>query len=248
MEIVIKKPEEIELKNDFLKATRLLEDALLLVEQNFYFLHAAQFFGKLAKEAKFDDSLLDVTLVCDKSRTYRFHPQFTKAVLEDSKAHSEVVSFFEYFSAFNAFRGVGMAMVEAMRLELEFTDFLQNQLDKQYESFYDLLCFVRNVLSHNIHAEIALSSRDFQGTLKRMRRMKREPIIDFSFIYSRDLPQIASPYPDYGFECNIDFGKLEEGMEFLEILPLWELCMISELSFNLVQAFRGNIANNQELL
>lgn len=239
--------QEMGVKNDLMRAERLLEDALLLVEQNFYFLHAGQFFGKLAKEAYFEESVLDVALACDATHTYRFHPQFTKAVLDDAKDHLEGVSLFEYFSAFNAFRGIGMAMVGAMRLEMEFTSFLQNQLKDQYEPLYDLLCFVRNVLSHNIHAEIALNAKDFQGTLKRMRRMGRSPNIDFSFIYARDLPQIIAPDPNYGFTCEIDFSALEEGMEFLEILPLWNLCMISELCFNLVQAFRGSVASSQEI-
>ena len=33
----------------------LLDDALLLVEQNFYFLHMGEFFGKLSKTENFTD-------------------------------------------------------------------------------------------------------------------------------------------------------------------------------------------------
>lgn len=222
---------------------QLLEDALLLVEQNFYFLHAGQFFGKLAKEAQFDESLLDVSLACDAVHTYRFHPQFTKAVLEDAKAHLGQVSLFDYFVAFNAFRGIGMAMVEAMRLESGFNDFLHHHLDEQYESFYDILSFVRNVLSHNIHAEIALNAKDYEGTLKRIRRMGRNPEVELAFLYSRDLPQIPAPHEGYGFTCKVNFESLKEGMEFLEILPLWELFMLSEACFNLVQVFREESSN-----
>lgn len=222
----------------------LLEDALLLVEQNFFFLHAGQFFGKLAKEAEFDDEILSVSLKCDELHTYKFHPQFTRAVIDDAKSHLGEVSLFEYFVAFNAFRGVGMAMVEAMRLETSFSMFLKKQLGLQYEPFYDILSFIRNVLSHNIHAEIALSSKDFDGTLKRIKRMKRDTNVIFNFNYQEDLPQILSPHPSYGFTCEVDFEELEEGMEFLEVLPLWELFMISELSFNLVQAFRALNPNN----
>lgn len=228
-----------------MKEEQLLEDALLLVEQNFYFLHAGQFFGKLAKEAQFDESLLDVSLACDSVHTYRFHPRFTKAVLEDAKAHLGQVSLFDYFVAFNAFRGIGMAMVEAMRLESEFCDFLHHHLSEQYESFYDILSFVRNVLSHNIHAEIALNAKDYEGTLKRIRRMGRSPKVELEFVYIRDLPQIPAPYEGYGFTCKVDFESLHVGMEFLEILPLWELFMLSEACFNLVQVFRESTANTQ---
>jgi hypothetical protein len=228
-----------------MKTQRLLEDALLLVEQNFYFLHAGQFFGKLAKEAEFEDALLDVALTCDRVHTYHFHPKFTKAVLEDAKENAGKVSMFDYFVAFNAFRGICMAMVEAMRLESTFTAFLKAGLGERYEEFYDLLSFVRNVLSHNIHAEIALNARDFDGTLKRIRRMGRTPKVAFSFIYEQDLPQIIPPYEGYGFACEVDFEALEEGMEFLEIIPLWELFMLSELCFNLVQGFKGSVPSSE---
>jgi hypothetical protein len=231
-----------------MRELQLLEDALLLVEQNFYFLHAGQFFGKLAKEAEFDESLLDVSLVCDNVHTYRFHPRFTKAVLEDAKNHPSQVSLFDYFVAFNAFRGIGMAMVEAMRLETDFSDFLHIHLGEQYESFYDILSFVRNVLSHNIHAEIALNAKDFEGTLKRIRRMGRNPEVTLEFLYTRDLPQIPAPHEGYGFVCKVNFESLKEGMEFLEILPLWELFMLCEVCFNLVQVFKSEYANNLEIL
>lgn len=227
-----------------MKTTQLLEDALLLVEQNFYFLHAGQFFGKLAKTAEFDESLLDVSLVCDTLHTYHFHPKFTKAVLEDAKANSDEVSLFDYFVAFNAFRGICMATVEALRLNSSFSDFLHVRLGERYEDFFDLLSFVRNVLSHNIHAEIALNAKDYEGTLKRIRRMGRNPHVVFTFVYAQDLPEISPPYEGYGFTCIINFEALYEGMEFLEIIPLWELFMISELCFNLTQAFRGNIASS----
>lgn len=227
-----------------MKTEQLLEDALLLVEQNFYFLHAGQFFGKLAKSAEFDSALLEVSLVCDEIHTYYFHPKFTKAVLDDARMSNAKVSLFDYFVAFNAFRGICMAMVEALRLDAPFCQFLQDRLGERYEDFFDLLSFVRNVLSHNIHAEIALNAKDFEGTLKRIRRMGRSPTVSFTFIYAYDLPEITPPYEGYGFTCNVDFEGLEEGMEFLEIIPLWELFMLSELCFNLTQAFRGKIASS----
>lgn len=223
--------------------TRLLEDAILLVEQNFYFLHAGQFFARVAREGKFVGEDLSVTLQCDEMRTYNFHPRFTQAVLEDASQNSDEISLFDYFVAFNAFRGICMAMVEAFRLESEFKEFVQECLGEKYEDFYDLLSFIRNVLSHNIHAEIGLSSKDFDGTLKRIRRMGRKADVNFSFYYSYDLPQIIAPHSGYGFTCRVDFESLKEGMEFLEIIPLWELCMISELCFNLIQTFKESGSN-----
>lgn len=83
----------------------------------------------------------------------------------------------------------------------------------QYENFFDIVSFVRNVL-HNIHSEIRLSEKDYDGTLKRIRRMGRNADMSFAFQYSRNLPELGAPNDAYIFTCKIDFEKLEEGMPF----------------------------------
>ena len=223
-----------------MKNKQLLEDALLLVEQNFYFLSAGQFFGKLAKTVDFSEEDMSVRTSFDEINTYHFNPAITKVVLDDAKGMdvSKDISLFEYFVIFNAFRGICMAMVESLRLESPFRNFLEERLGERFEDFFDLLSFIRNVLSHNVHAEIALNPKDYEGTLKRIRRMHRDPRLEFYFDYTYDLPEILAPYPGYGFTCKVDFEALGEETEFLEVVPMWELLMMSELSFNLVQAYK----------
>lgn len=131
-----------------------------------------------------------------------------------------------------------MAMVEALRLESPFKSFMQIKLADRYENFFDILSFVRNVLSHNIHAQIKLNEKDYEGTLKRIRRMKRDTVVSFEFIYAEDLAEIGFPNLDYGFTCKIDFESLSTETEFLKILSQWDLLMLSELCFNLVLSYR----------
>ncbi|WP_458701321.1 hypothetical protein ACKGJI_04205 [Sulfurospirillum sp. 1307] len=222
----------------------LLEDALLLVEQNFYFLHVGEFFGTLSKTNDYSESQMYIKRDFDKAHTYNFNPLIIKEVLKDS-FDSEDITLFEYFVEFNSFRGICMAMVEALRLDSPFKDFMKSRLQDRYEDFFDITSFVRNVLSHNIHAQIKLNEKDYAGTLKRIRRMKRDTDIFFDFKYVRDLPEISSPDINYGFTCRIDFKSLEEGMPFLEIISHWELMMLSELCFNLVMAYK--IFKNQSV-
>jgi hypothetical protein len=222
----------------------LLEDALLLVEQNFYFLHVGEFFGTLSKTNDYSESQMYIKRDFDKAHTYNFNPLIIKEVLKDS-FDSEDITLFEYFVEFNSFRGICMAMVEALRLDSPFKDFMKSRLQDRYEDFFDITSFVRNVLSHNIHAQIKLNEKDYAGTLKRIRRMKRDTDIFFDFNYVRDLPEISSPDINYGFTCRIDFKSLEEGMPFLEIISHWELMMLSELCFNLVMAYK--IFKNQSV-
>ena len=215
----------------------LLDDALLLVEQNFYFLHVGEFFGDLSKKEDLTNKDLRVKRTFDETQNYIFNPAIIKELLNDANK-SEDITLFEYFVEFNAFRGICMAMVEALRLESSFRNFMQIRLGEQFENFFDLVSFVRNVLSHNIHAQIKLNEKDYAGTLKRIRRHKRDTNIFFTLLYASDLPEIGSPDMNYGFTCNVDFESLEEGMPFLEIISHWELMMLSELCFNLVMAYR----------
>lgn len=217
----------------------LLDDALLLVEQNFYFLHMGEFLGKLSKTEDLLDRSLFVVKKYEEGKAYYFNAEIIQELLINARqTTSETISLFEYFVEFNAFRGICMAMVESLRFESPFKNFMQELFKEQYENFFDILSFVRNVLSHNIHSEICLSEKDYDGTLKRIRRMGRDANLFFNFQYALNLPELGAPNEAYSFTCNIDFESLEEGMPFLEILSMWDLMMLSELCFNLVMTYR----------
>ena len=217
----------------------LLEDALLLVEQNFYFLHMGEFLGKLTKTEDLVDRSLFVVKKYEGDQAYYFNAEIIHELLLNARqTKKDDISLFEYFVEFNAFRGICMAMVESLRFDSPFKAFMQTLFGEQYENFFDIVSFVRNVLSHNIHSEIRLSEKDYDGTLKRIRRMKREANITFSFQYALNLPELGAPNEAYVFTCHIDFEALHEGMPFLDILSMWDLLMLSELCFNLVMTYR----------
>ena len=226
----------------------LLDDALLLIEQNFYFLHMGEFLGKLAKTEDLSDRSLFMVKKYEDEKAYYFNADIIQELLNNAKETSkEEISLFEYFVEFNAFRGICMAMVESLRFDSPFKAFMQNLFGEQYENFFDLVSFVRNVLSHNIHSEIRLSEKDYDGTLKRIRRMGRNPNILFSFQYALNLPELGAPNEAYVFTCHVDFDALKEGMPFLEIISMWELLMLSELCFNLVMTYRLKEEKKEEL-
>ncbi|MBE0492237.1 MAG: hypothetical protein IBX44_08280 [Sulfurospirillum sp.] len=217
----------------------LVDDALLLVEQNFYFLHMGEFLGKLSKTEDLSHDHSTFVVKKMSNGAYYLNAEITQVLLQNAyETKTDEISLFEYFVEFNAFRGICMAMVEALRLESNFREFMQEKLVDRFEDFVDILSFVRNVLSHNIHSEIKLASKDFDGTLKRIRRMQRKTSINFEFIYAIDLPEIASPNLEYGFVCAIDFEALDTNTEFLQVISHWQLFVLSELCFNLVSVFR----------
>ena len=93
----------------------LLEDALLLVEQNFYFLHMGEFFSKLSKTEDFTNRSLFVVKKYENEQAYYFNAEIIHELLVNAReTKKEDISLFEYFVEFNAFRGICMASVEAL--------------------------------------------------------------------------------------------------------------------------------------
>lgn len=218
----------------------LVEDALLLIEQNFYFLHAGEYFDAVSREVDLTEQYSPrIYKQFEGTTAYLFNPTIISDIMTEARdTPDSEATLFEYFVEFNAFRGICMAMIEAIRLESPFRDYMKEKLADRFEHFIDLVSFVRNVLSHNIHAEIRLDEKDFKGTRERIIRMRRDPDIYFSFDYATDLPEIGAPIDGYGFSCHVDFSSLEVGMPFLDIMPQIELIKLGELCFNFVVGYR----------
>jgi hypothetical protein len=218
----------------------LLDDALLLVEQNFYFLHAGEFFDTVSRQtdlSRFYDPRIYKKF--DNASAYIFNPGIIQEIMGEALlTPREQPTLFEYFILFNAIRGICMATVEAVKLESPFREYMKTKLGGRFEDFVDIVSFVRNVLSHNIHAEIRLDEKDFKGTRERILRMRRDPDIHFHLDYADSLPEIGTPVEGYTFACHVDFASMEAGMPFLEIMPQWELMKLGELCFNFVVGYR----------
>lgn len=223
----------------------LVEDALLLVEQNFYFLHAGEFYDALNRREDLSQLVPDhIVRPFDDGVAYTFGGALIRTVLRHDHDHGdETGGLFAYFVEFNAFRGIAMGMLEALAHPSPFQDFVQGRLgEARHENLVDLVAFVRNVLSHNTHAEIRLNKKDYEGRRKRIERMGRALEVVFDFNYRADLPEIAAPTPEYGARFAVDFGALSESVPFLDVLPMGQLMMLSELCFNLVVAYRKGAA------
>jgi len=219
-----------------------VDDALLLVEQNFYFLHAGEFYDALNRREDLSRMVpAHIVRQFEDGVAYTFGGELTRTVVShDHEYGDETGGLFAWFVEFNAFRGIAMGMLEALAHPSPFQDFVQGRLGEvRYENFVDIVAFVRNVLSHNTHAEIRLNKKDYEGRRKRIARMGRELQVVFNFNYHDDLPEIAAPSPRYGAQFAVDFGSLSESVPFLEILPMGKLMMLSELCFNLVVAYRN---------
>lgn len=219
----------------------LIEDALLLVEQNFYFLHAGEFFTNLSKTTDLiKNNNLNIKKVFSTNQEYSFNPTIVKNMLIDARTSKlNQTILFEFFIEMNTIRGICMAMVEAIKIEGSFNTFMKKKLSSDFDGFVDIISFVRNVLSHNIHANMHLNKKDYEGTLEKIIRQKRNPKINLNINYSKCMSEIVVPNTDYAFTCSIDFSKLNTNMPLFDIISEWELVMLSELCYNLVASYRA---------
>jgi hypothetical protein len=219
-----------------------IEDALLLIEQNFYFLHAGEFFALWSRREDLS-AVVPRKLIkdFDGGLSYAFDGGLIGTVLAHEHATpDDATSLFEYFVEFNAFRGIAMGMIEATQSPSPFRDFLHARLgEERFENFIDIVAFVRNVLSHNTHAEIRLTEKDYLGRRKRIERMGRDTDIHFALQYHEDVPEIKGIGEGYGVGLHVDFGALEPETLFLDVMTMGDLMLLSELCFNWVMVYRA---------
>ncbi len=218
-----------------------IEDILSLVEHNFQFLHVGKFFDEYAKRNDIASEAKSLQVSFIDGKTYRLADNRISEALHSYFVTPNKPTIFGYLVEWNAFRGIGMAMLEGLKDAPLFSDFVKKFLGNRYEHFYHILSFIRNVLSHNIHSEIQLKKDNYEITRNQFKKIDPSGIAKFSIKYADDFPEANSPR-DYGFKIEVDFQSLSPGNRFIEVISEWHLYMFSELCFNLVATFRKQLS------
>lgn len=213
-----------------------VEDILTGVEDNFRFLHVGKFLDEYIKRNDLSLEAKNIQLELG-DKAYRLKRSVISEQLKSYFDNKDKPNIFGYLVEWNAFRGIGMAMTEGLKIDSSFKTFVMKMLGGKYEHFHAILSFIRNVLSHNIDAEIRLKEDHYKGTREKFRRNHPSDVAEFTFKYDRDMPEIT--HTDYGFTIRVDFSELTPGKRFVEVISEWHLFMFAELCFNLVFAFRN---------
>ena len=218
---------------------RLIEDILTLVEQNFEFLHIGKFLSHYIKKHNLTTEAKNLLLNLGQNRTYLLHGDLIKDSLNESFINWNKSNVLGYFVTWNAFRGIAMAIFEGISKNNDFKNYLNNILKQKYIHFEYIIAFIRNVLSHNIDNEIRLTKDDFEGRKKQfIKNIDPSGVVKFNFSYCNDFPEKTSFPENYGFNVEIQFNSLKEGDKFTDIISEWQLFMISELCYNLINYYR----------
>lgn len=214
-----------------------IDDILSLVQQNFYFLHVGKFLDEYIKRHDMSKEARDINIICTPHSGYKLSGARIKDSLSEIFNNGNQSSFFGHHIAWNAFRGIMMAIYEGKE-ETPFRDYLETKLTPdKYKHFEFIISFIRNVLSHNIEDEIRLNKTDFERTRKSFSKVCKTEIAQINFAYSRYLPEVKIP-ANYGFTIEVDFSKIKPGERFLDIISEFQLYMLSELCFNLCKLYR----------
>lgn len=216
------------------------EDILSLVEQNFYFLHIGQFLAHYISKNNLSSEAQNLNIVLAEKQGYLLNGEIIKDLLSNSYIKWNQSNILGYFTEWNAFRGITMAMREGISGNKNFNKFLTSKLKDKFKHFEYIITFIRNILSHNIDNEIILrSEKDFERTKKSfIEKVDRTGIAQIEIIYSKDFPEIPIDNKDYGFKVKMDFSSLEEGQKFINIITEWQLFMIAEFCRNLIYLYR----------
>lgn len=208
-----------------------IEDVLSLVEQNFDFLHVGKFLEEYIRKNDLRSEARTFRLEFSNG-TYRLLSDQIRIPLSMYISRKNEPTTFGYLVEWNAFRGIGMAMREGLDKFPLFKDFVKGRLNSRYEHYYSVLCFIRNVLSHNVHNEIELDERDYKRTRdsKKFKESIPDGIATFTIKYADDFPDTKAP-PDYAFKIEVNFNALSVGKRFTDVISEWHLFMFSELCF-----------------
>ena len=214
-----------------------IEDILTGVEDNFRFLHVGMFLAEYIKRNDLSSEAKYLQLKLGNDKAYWLNSGVIGEQLKIYFANKGKPIIFGYLVEWNAFRGIGMAMTEGLKIDSPFKTFVMETLGEKYEHYHAILSFIRNVLSHNIDDEIRLKENHYRGTRKSF--MKKHPcgVAKFTFEYDRDMSEMTQN--DYGFTIRVNFRELSPGKRFVEVISEWDLYMFAELCFNLIFAFRN---------
>ena len=211
-----------------------INDVISLIEQNFNFLHLGKFLSWYIRKNNLADVAETIPIRSDDGE-YILYGNRTKMLLENAFINGYKSNILGYFTEWNAFRGIFMAVSEGIEKVDIWKSYLEERLGEQYDFFEKIIKFARNVLSHNIHHEIRLHEKDI-FSIKKWFENKELPSYSLDISYKRYLPEASYP-SNYSFKIELICSKLKEGEKFLDIISLNNLYMLAEFCYNLTHFY-----------
>ena len=219
-----------------------INDVISLIEQNFNFLHLGKFLSWYIRKNNLADVAETIPIRSDDGE-YILYGNRTKMLLEDAFINGYKSNILGYFTEWNAFRGIFMAVREGIDKVDTWKSYLEERLGEQYDFFEKIIKFARNVLSHNIHHEIRLHEKDI-FSIKKWFENKKLLSYSLNISYKRYLPE-ASCHPNYSFKIELDYSKLKDGEKFLNIISLNNLYMLADFCYNLADFYNASDSYNE---
>lgn len=143
----------------------------------------------------------------------------------------------ERFLVFSSFRSVFSTMYEGLKNNQEFKNHIKSKISENYDDFYVLINLLRNIYSHEFtsasYGSVVIKTKDYEDMLKYRRKEQLSNILSLNIAYIDFLPNDAEFPSDYKITFSLDLQKIQNGIKLVEVMPIYQQLMLSELCHNL---------------
>ena len=115
-----------------------INDVISLIEQNFNFLHLGKFLSWYIRKNNLADVAETIPIRSDDGE-YILYGNRTKMLLEDAFINGYKPNVLGYFTEWNAFRGIFMAVSEGIEKVDIWKSYLEERLGEQYDFFEKII-------------------------------------------------------------------------------------------------------------
>lgn len=138
----------------------------------------------------------------------------------------------------NAFKGIFSITREMLETQADFQLFLRHRLKEQYDTFEQIIRFLRNALNHIETADVKITLDNFIKQKDYLSKEKHISKIVLDIKYA-DYFIERTGSKEYGLDITIDFRSLKAGQKIFDIIPLHQTYLLAEFCFNLSEIYRG---------
>jgi hypothetical protein len=219
---------------------KIFQDSCETIIWYYTYLHLGYFYSLLSKRENLSDKSKNIWIDFGKNK-YLLREDIIKWSLTDIYNKSQSSDFFSNLILNNSIRGIAMALFEALKdadIKKLFLENIFGSDEEIYNNFDGVVRFIRNTFSHNIRDRIELKKEDYNEQIRYLQN-KGKTMLNFFFDYAK------SPIPisreGYAIKIDINFGQIEDGVIYTNIISEYQTLLFIELCYNCVEFLRDKV-------
>lgn len=209
-----------------------------LLQWFYRFLHIWKFLEKYIRSHDISPQAEDFPVHTWDKKKFVMKWSIVKKILSEIYLHPDKKNIFWYMVEINAFKGIFSITREMLETQADFQLFLRHRLKEQYDTFEQIIRFLRNALNHIETADVKITLDNFIKQKDYLSKEKHISKIVLDIKYA-DYFIERTGSKEYGLDITIDFRSLKAGQKIFDIIPLHQTYLLAEFCFNLSEIYRG---------